>query len=244
MTYKITYSASVYGKQIIYYLGILKTIYDLPNRHFVIHTNDESKKLFLKLAQNSLINLSNVDFIEHNVQIKSKWDCMWWRYYTLEMDYDIVHMIDTDTVSTNLDKYYFGWFDENPQLDYLVMHLNKNHWGYMGGSSSFRLCNINKKIIDLIIKTIKNSNNISYGKDELILWDILKPFFSVKGLLYKKSNNINNVNDFKKWENKPFTYWDCVPQNNQFSMFNPSIINNQLCVVVDGFVYPIWTKKF
>ena len=141
MTYKITYSTSIYGNFIIYYLGCLKSIYCLPYRHFVIHTTKESKELFYKIANQYSINLDNVDFIVHKSP-KSIWDCSWWRYETLQMNYDIVHVIDSDTVCCGIDKYYDSWYLDYPNLDFFMMHIHKRHYDFMAGLCSFNISNI------------------------------------------------------------------------------------------------------
>ena len=241
MTYKITYSTSIYGNFIIYYLGCLKSIYCLPYRHFVIHTTKESKELFYKIANQYSINLDNVDFIVHESP-KSIWDCSWWRYETLQMNYDIVHIIDSDTVCTGINKYYDSWYLDYPNLDFFMMHIHKRHYDFMAGLCSFNISNINKNIINLIINQIFKCANTYYGYDEIKLWQITRPFFKLKGLLYTIKKDDKNIQDFESYKIITSKRNDVYLSVSDIDIFKPFIKNNRTVVQVDGKIYDAFKK--
>lgn len=221
--YRSIYSVSVYGDRLVYYFGILRTIYDLPNRNFIIHTTEKYKDLFNRIASDQKINIDSVIFNIHQ-EPKTSWHSCLWRYDTILMDYDIVNIIDSDVNYSNLDKYYNSWYYDYIDCDYLVMHLCNSHKDFMCGLSSFRLSKIDNHTKNLIVNILNSSK--TYADDEKIIWKFLKPILKYKGVLYTHRNNDKNKCDFKKYQVKQFRYNDYFLRENDLKIFKLYKVNN------------------
>lgn len=202
---KIVYSAAIHGDN-IYFFGLASTILHLPERYFVVHLTQQSKDKFVDICNYYHINLDKVQFIIHE-NTDNRFESTYWRYETLLMDYDIVHVIDTDVDYSNLDKYYNSWYIDYPDYNWFMMHTWWPHTNIPAGLSSFRLCNIEKKIFLDLIDDMKN-NVTEYRHDEIILWKHLKDYYKNNGILYTTPINDKNRNDVKVLQFKPFKYRD------------------------------------
>lgn len=241
---RIVYSTASVGPYIIYYLPILKSIYDFPNRYFIIHVTDESKEFFEKIANQYNINLKNVKFFIHPDKGHT-YDSCYWRYQTLDMDYDMVHMIDSDTVLTNnIDSYFYEWYNKYPDCDYLMMHSYKYHTGFLAGLASFRLKNISESVLSRI-RGISTIHGGGYNDFEPWLYDCLRGHLKLKGVMYTVNSIKNDPNSqsFKYVEHKHFYIEGDVKLTLQdITMFNPIKLASGWSVIIDGKIYKVFSK--
>jgi hypothetical protein len=189
-TRRIALSASLWGTKMKYYVPLLENIaliklYNYP-LDIVVHVDNSSHDLFVKMLQNENLLLPNIKIIDHTTNVGTRGAM--WRYHTLLYDYDVINLIDSDQVFYHeMFTLYCTWWSYNKNM--MMIWDHPKHRRFMAGRSGFtKLSDKEKSRLKLFFDEWDLRTDIKYGDDELILDKIFDAYkadavhFKIPGL--------------------------------------------------------------